>query len=278
MKKRRLFLIMSIMLVLIMLFVMSSSVFELSSVEVKFYTLRGQPRSISSNKVYNSTEKTQEVLTSAQFDYGSLVFSLDKHKYISRIENAHPYIKVLSLENIFPNKLVLNALEREELFCILGAQNILVLDSEFKILDMRESVNSLCPITFFDRDRQTTFYDFFDVSCLAFEEGMFLSENNLVFEGIINMLPIISSFGLNLIDATSTLLLTKRDNNIVDLALSTPSPYGIVLQICNIFEQFDYKLNKLLSAFCTLIQKEKIKITHGRLVVDENLNCRWQET
>ena len=277
MKKRRLFLVMSIMLVLVMLFIFSSSVFELSSVEIKFYSDIGEPLSLSSNRVFNSTQKTKVVIDSAKFDYGSLVFSLDKPKYITRIESANPYIKVLSLESIFPSKLVINACERKELFYILGTDRSLILDSDFKILDMRKDATLLTQMTFFDYDREVSFYDFFDVSPLAFEKGMFLTENNLVLSSINSLMPTLYNFDLDILGSISTFSFAKRENNKVDLSLATSSPFGLTLKICNIFENFDYKLNKLLSAFYTLYQKERIKTTHGLLSIDESFNCRWQE-
>ena len=50
---------------------------------------------------------------------------------------------------------------------------------------------------------------------------------------------------------------------------------GIKLIVENVLENFDKKLNKLLSAFKTLINKEKIKTTYGVLSINNSLNCYW---
>ena len=56
------------------------------------------------------------------------------------MESQNPYLKVINIETVFPNKLILHCAEREELFCIKGRDDLYyICDEELKILDVRES-------------------------------------------------------------------------------------------------------------------------------------------
>ena len=277
MKARRMFLIMSIMVVLVMLFLISSSVFELKQVEVQFYSYWGTPIPLSANKVYTTSSKVQEVVSSAHFEYGTPMFSINKDKYIMTLENNNPYVKTLSLESVFPNKIVINAIERQEKYHISCPQGYLIVDDEFKILDKRENCIDTIPITFYNNNVEESFFEFFDISPLAFQSGMFLTENNLVFQACQNFYNTLLYQDSDIYSLLTCLSFSKDNNNQVTLSFSSASPYGLSFVIQNIFVKFDYKLNKLMSAFATLIEEDKVKTTYGTLTIDTSCNCLWTE-
>lgn len=277
MKARRMFLIMSIMVVLVMLFLISSSMFELKQVEVKFYSYWGSPLPLSANKVYTTSNKVQEVVSSAHFEYGSPMFSINKDKYIIALEKNNPYVKALSLESVFPNKIVINAVERQEKYHIKCPQGYLIIDDEFKILDKRENLSETIPITFYHNNIEESFFDFFDISPLIFESGMFLYENNLVFQACQDFYSTVIYQDNNIYECISELSFNRDDNNEVSVSIYTKTPLGLTLSIQNIFVKFDYKLAKIMSAFQTLYTSDNIKTTYGHLIIDTSCNCLWNE-
>ena len=265
------------MLLLVMFFSLSSSFFALKEVQVCFYNSFGEKVSLEDNYFYNTKSKVSGILSSTEFDYGTLVFSLQKDKYKSSLETKNPYIKMLSLESVFPNKLVINACERKEVFCMQNGENFCILDGEFKILDTRKNTENLIEINFYTNKSKQTFCEFFDLYFFSLDSGSFLVANNNVFLSIQNLYSILSSYQLNLENSLFSLDFYKGENNRVDIYLTTISPFGIKLFVENIFEKFDYKLSKLLSALATLNQEEKVKTTYGVLKIDKNCNLFWKE-
>lgn len=107
------------------LVVLSSAVFALSSVEVNF--------------VYSSPNlesEKQAIVEGGDFAYGTNVLFMKKSPYINRLEKNFPYLKVLNLETKFPNKLVINCEERQEFFAVkLSDNSYAIIDEDYKILD-----------------------------------------------------------------------------------------------------------------------------------------------
>lgn len=84
--------------------VLTSTVFSLASVELKFLST-----------TINLTDE-QAILQSVDFRYGENVLLANKKSYIAQIEKQNPYIRVLNIETIFPNKYIINAVERTETY------------------------------------------------------------------------------------------------------------------------------------------------------------------
>lgn len=129
MKKKSLIIILSVLAFIVLLVVLSSTIFCLKTVEINFY----------SNTI-NLTGKETEIIESANFKYNSSIFFINKNKYIKTIEEKNPYIKVLNIETNFPNKLSINCVERNELFALKGYENnvfssYMILDNELKVLN-----------------------------------------------------------------------------------------------------------------------------------------------
>lgn len=128
MKNKSLVIILSVLAFIVLLVVLSSTIFCLKTVEVSFY----------SNTI-NLTNKESEIIESGNFKYNASIFFINKNKYIKNIEEANPYIKVINIETNFPNKLTINCIERNELFAIKSYENntfngYMILDDELKVL------------------------------------------------------------------------------------------------------------------------------------------------
>lgn len=85
--------------------------------------------------VFNSQLKQQEIMESGEFSTGACVFFMDKNTSTEKIEKSHPYIKVINIEIVFPNDIIIHCYEREELFAVqFGEKKYYICDEELKIL------------------------------------------------------------------------------------------------------------------------------------------------
>ncbi|MBE5746384.1 MAG: FtsQ-type POTRA domain-containing protein [Clostridiales bacterium] len=133
MKNKSLIISLSILAVIVLFVVLSSTIFCLKSVEINFV----------SNTIH-LTQKEDEIIETTNFKYNQSIFFVNKQKYKNEIEQNYPYIKIINIETIFPNKLIVNAVERNELFTIKtyeenAFKNYLVLDDELKVLNTYQS-------------------------------------------------------------------------------------------------------------------------------------------
>ncbi len=109
-----------------MIVILSSTVFSLKSVEVKFLA--------DTSKL---TGRETEILQSVDFKYKESIFFSNKKAYIQNLEKQNPYLRVVNIETKFPNKLVVNCVEREECYVIkLSSNKYAVTDEYLKVLNI----------------------------------------------------------------------------------------------------------------------------------------------
>ena len=126
MKNKRLAIFLIIFVFFAVVVVLSSTIFSLKSVEVKFFS-----------STDNLTGTETEIVKSGKFKYGENLFFSNKTSYVKKIEKANPYIRVLNIESIFPNKFVINAVERNECYVIKLLNNkYAVTDERMKVLNI----------------------------------------------------------------------------------------------------------------------------------------------
>jgi cell division septal protein FtsQ len=114
---------------IVFIIVLSSTVFSLSQAQVNFLSTTN-----------NLSGGEDIILSSAEFEYGESIFFIDKETYIEKIEVANPYIKVVGLEIAFPSKLIIHAVERNEMFAFkLSNNTYAIVDDELKVLDIRQT-------------------------------------------------------------------------------------------------------------------------------------------
>lgn len=281
MKRMRLFTITAIMIIMVFAFVLSSPVFKLKIIQVNFLNAENKEITFSKNKVYNTSQKIDSLIDSAGFNYNSLIFLIDKKQYINKLENKNPYLKLVNISTVFPNKLIVWAKEREKIFCVKSGINSLIIDSNFKILEISEleSENDLIEIKTEDRLGEIKdYYSFFNILPQTYESGQVLTENNLIFKAIQDIYVLSSNIclGLNVKTVLSSIIIKEQSAGKVDLKIETnKTSLGMTLQIEDILQNFKSKYIKLISALNTLYKNERIKTTYGTLFIDKNHNCYW---
>ncbi len=129
-KSKILTIFLSLLAVVVLLVVLSSTLFAVSSVSVQFH---------STKNVLASVDET-EIAKSSNIKTGSNVFFLSKTKAKQKIEQTYPYIKVLNIETKFPNKIIIHAIERDKVFAFQKDDKYYVTDSDLKVLDIVDGV------------------------------------------------------------------------------------------------------------------------------------------
>ena len=97
MKNKKLIALLSILGFLAIIVLLCSTVFTLKTVNVNWLTTRYKLSDVTSDKIIEDNN----------FDFGGSIFFLKKDKIVSSLEEKYPYIKVVSVETNFPNKITL---------------------------------------------------------------------------------------------------------------------------------------------------------------------------
>lgn len=151
-----------IVALLITLIVLMFTLFSLKSVEIEFET---------GNKIITNEMQSQII---SEIDLGGTVFFKNKDEMTSKIEKKYPYVKVINIETILPNKFIIHIAERQEIYAITSLNRTCYLDNELKVLRINEenfisvSTNAI-KLDLFGLD--------FDLS--AFSEGQFFDISEL---------------------------------------------------------------------------------------------------
>lgn len=131
MKKKWIIALSTIFAVIVLVVILSFTLFSLRTIELDFRT----------NKTY-ITETDQEIIESGEIKMGGSVFFRSKNKYIEKIESKNPYIKVVNIETVFPSKFVIHVAERQEIFAVEHNDQFYITDDEFKVLRITDSYAS----------------------------------------------------------------------------------------------------------------------------------------
>lgn len=125
MKSKRLIVVLCVLAFLTVLIVLNSTLFTLQSISVNWLTTKCE---LTGVKDYDIVDRVSR---------GGSIFLVDKEKISKDLENKYPYLRVVSIETKFPNKIVIHSAEREALYAIKLS------DSEYAILDEKGKVLSL---------------------------------------------------------------------------------------------------------------------------------------
>ena len=133
MKYKKLVIILSVVVGVVALgFILSYTLFRLNKVEINF-----------KNEIIMSKEvKAESIIESANFSYSIPIFACNKSQITNRIEKLNPYVKVINIETVFPNRLILHVAQREEFFVIQVDDNLYcICDDELKVLKYHNEDN-----------------------------------------------------------------------------------------------------------------------------------------
>lgn len=140
MKNKRLIILLSVFAFLVLIAVLCSTVFTVRVVSVDWVTNKVS-FDVADSEIANDVKK------------GESVFLVNKKSIKEKLEADYPYIKITGLEIKFPNKLVVHAAERQELYSIKIKDNLhYILDGEGKVLRKSDdaNLNGAIPITMVD--------------------------------------------------------------------------------------------------------------------------------
>lgn len=125
MKSRRLIVLLSMLAFLTVLIVVNSTLFTLQKVSVNWLTTKYM-LDLNSVKDYHIADK---------IDLGGSIFLVQKDEISKELEKSYPYLRVVSIETKFPNKIVIHSAERESMFAISMGNNVYaILDEMGKVL------------------------------------------------------------------------------------------------------------------------------------------------
>ena len=91
------------------------TVFTLKTVDIKFHT--------SVDKLVGMQE---QIIEKGDFRYNSTVVFHSKKGYVDKLEKEFPYLEVVNIETVFPNKFVLHVAEREEVYAVKTENDFLI--------------------------------------------------------------------------------------------------------------------------------------------------------
>lgn len=126
-KHKRLTLILSISAgVIITLVVLMFTLFGLNNVSLQFQ---------NNTELFSENSVQSKIINDGEFKKNSCVLFINKDKYIAKIEKENPYLKIINIETVFPNNLIIHCAEREEVFAIeVSERKYFICDEDFKVL------------------------------------------------------------------------------------------------------------------------------------------------
>ena len=138
MKNKRLLILLIAFFGVAIVVTLGSTLFTVNAnnIEVNWTTTRNQLRDVTD----------EAIIEGAQMRGFESIFFVNKTRYVENLEQNFPYIKVLSIETVFPNRLVFHVGEREALYALrvtattnqgIGAptHSFVLLCREFKVLE-----------------------------------------------------------------------------------------------------------------------------------------------
>lgn len=125
MKSKRLIILLCIAAFLTVLIVINSTLFTLQSISVNWLTTKCELQAVKDYQIADEISK------------GQSIFLIKKDELSSKLEKEYPYLRVVSIETKFPNKLVVHSAERESLYAIkLSDREYAIIDEMGKVLSL----------------------------------------------------------------------------------------------------------------------------------------------
>lgn len=257
MKNKKLIIGLSVGLgIILTIIILIFTLFSLSTVQIDFRT-----------SLNNITASEEEIIDSGKFNYKSSVLFSNKNKYIERLEKNNPYLKVINIETKFPNKFIIHAKERQELFAISYDEKYLICDEEFKVLNIvNEYENSQSNAILLDFD-----YEFEK----DIKVGEFLKLKNSVMKKFYSM-NLLNNRNYNEITSIFKKISVfsykneKNKKNEVGIKFQTFNNRDV--QINNIEFGLEYKLQLFYSVYSSIYDNVGVADANGKIWTVEELS------
>ena len=130
-KNKKLIIILSVVFgVIALVVILNFTMFSLNTVEIDF-----------KNTPMIFTEESKEgIREDAVIKKGVSIFSVDKKEISKTLEKNNPYLKIINIETVFPNKIIIHCAEREETYAVKANDTkYFICDAEFKVLNITTS-------------------------------------------------------------------------------------------------------------------------------------------
>ncbi len=130
MKSKRLIALLIIFVIIVGVVALNSTIFALQTVELNWLTTRVELKG----------ENTDSLLKNVDMPLGESVFFLNKNKIMSACEKNNAYLQVVSIETVFPNKIVMHVAERRQLYSIkISDSSYAIIDKNLKVMNLISS-------------------------------------------------------------------------------------------------------------------------------------------
>ena len=240
MKNKRLIIILSVFAFLVLIAVLCSTVFTVRKVSLNWLTTK-----------VNIEENDDTFI--ADIEKGESVFLVDKKAIIDKLESKYPYLKVVSVEVKFPNKLVVHTAERQELY------SLKIKDDKHAIID------SDCKVLRIVSDSELGKIDVKPIPVTLM--GYTIDENNISVSQIANLgwiKNVLNNFSIALyscgyqdIDAKNNIEKLSIDVSGYENKISIKMRYGVEMEIQQISEKLVEKFDFGVNIYDKLTEQEK---------------------
>ncbi len=127
-KYKKLIIALSVVLgVVLVCVILNFTLFSLQTVEVNF---KNEP-------MIFTDESKDSISNNSAIKKGTSVFALSKKEITNQLERDNPYLKVINIETVFPNKIIIHCAEREETYAVKASETkYFICDADFKVLNI----------------------------------------------------------------------------------------------------------------------------------------------
>lgn len=116
--------------VVLILIILNFTLFALKSVEIDFK---------NDSNIFTEESK-DSIANNDVIKKGTSIFTLSKKNITNTLEKDNPYLKVINIETVFPNKIIIHCAEREETYAVKASDTkYFICDAEFKVLNIATS-------------------------------------------------------------------------------------------------------------------------------------------
>lgn len=230
-KHKKLIITLSIVLgVLVIALILNFTLFRITSVEVDF---RNIPQIFTE-------ESKESIKDDENIKMGNSIFTVSKKNLSSSLEKRYPYLKVVNVETVFPNKVIIHCAEREETYAVKANDTkYFICDADFKVLN----------ITTTYRNEQYSAILFTGLENLIVNTNRVNAGEFLHFESEVTLLKLI---GTSLLQTNKTVCEQKGLIKSIELTsgiyyfTAKNQPYFIITDYNN-FKTYIYAVDTLLS-------------------------------